>query len=247
MVSAVRSSMPRKHRRRATRARSGSRCSATRRVVFHRAEAGDGFLHRPQVREVGLPVGLMRPGLLVEPRPVSLRPCPRRREASPLPQQEFRQPMAPPQQVRPNVFATAQEIADGFFLLGRYMHGGQCPGPGHQRRLRGIATARLHPVPRPPPHQHGGNHLAGHASRAQKPLQGEAARPRLVVAVDGASRRHLLHGVSQPRQIRRDGLHGRYPIPRRQHRRDDRLRMQVKGDDGSRLRLDRPPLYAALL
>ena len=65
-------------------------------------------------------------------RPRLLRPG----EAAAVPQEEFREPMPRAQEIRANIFATAEQIARRFFLLGRDMNRRQRAGAIQHRELR---------------------------------------------------------------------------------------------------------------
>ena len=84
-----------------------------------------------------------------QPRVVPLRPrLLRGREAAAVPEQEFRQPMTGPQQIRADVFATAQQVAGRFFLLGRDVDRRQRPGAIQDGQLARIASVGLDPIAR---------------------------------------------------------------------------------------------------
>ena len=57
--------------------------------------------------------------------------------------------MSGAQQIGANVFAAAQQIAGGFFLLGRNVNGGQRAGAIQDRELAGVAPIRLDAIARP--------------------------------------------------------------------------------------------------
>jgi hypothetical protein len=50
-------------------------------------------------------------------------------------EEEFREPMAAAEQVGANIFAAPQQIADGFFLLGRNVNRGEGPGAIQHRQM----------------------------------------------------------------------------------------------------------------
>jgi hypothetical protein len=58
-------------------------------------------------------------------------------------EQEFGETVASPQQIGADVFTTPQEIACGFFVLGRNMNGGQGTGAKEHRQLTGIRGDRF--------------------------------------------------------------------------------------------------------
>jgi hypothetical protein len=103
-----------------------------------------------------------------------------------VPEQEFREPMPRPQQIRPNVFPTPQEIARGFFLFGGNVNGRQGAGAIQDRELTGIPPVRFDAIPRTTRNQGRRDDLAPNAPLGQRPLQLNAARPGFVAAGDGA-------------------------------------------------------------
>jgi hypothetical protein len=61
-----------------------------------------------------------RPALGLEPRRMSFRPALLRSgETAAVAEQKFREAVSRAEQIRADVFTTAQEIARGFFLVGR--------------------------------------------------------------------------------------------------------------------------------
>lgn len=60
---------------------------------------------------------------------------------------EFRAPVAGGQQVRGDVFATAQQVAGGFLLLRRNVDGGQRTGP--EQHTRSAVTGQADTMRRP--------------------------------------------------------------------------------------------------
>ena len=87
------------------------------------------------------------------------------------------------QQIGANVFATPQEIAGGFFLLGRNVNRGQRAGAIEDRELAGIAAIGLDAIAGPPRNQRRRDDVTRDAVRGQRPLQLEAAGPGLVAAL----------------------------------------------------------------
>ena len=64
------------------------------------------------------------------------------------------------QQIGTNVFATAEQIASGFFLLGRNVNGRQGAGAIQNRQLAGIAPIRFDAIARPAGNQRRRDHVA---------------------------------------------------------------------------------------
>ena len=101
-----------------------------------RVESPDGFIDRPQVRAMGLLERGDRPALRVQPGvmacgPRLLRPG----EAPAVTQEKLRQPVPGAQQIRANVFATAQQIPRGLFLLAGNVNGGERARSVQHRQL----------------------------------------------------------------------------------------------------------------
>jgi hypothetical protein len=63
-------------------------------------------------------------------------------EAAPVTQQELREAVSCAEQVRADVFAAAQQIADGFFLLRRDMNSRERTGAIEDGQLRGVTPGR---------------------------------------------------------------------------------------------------------
>src|SRR5687767_12643078 len=110
----------------------------------------------------------------------------RRREAAPMPQQEFGEAMPRPQQIDADVLATAQQVADRFLLIRGDVNGGQRARPIQDRELTGITPVGLNPVAWSARNQRRSNDLARHPLSGQRPLQLEATRAGLIAAPDGA-------------------------------------------------------------
>ena len=93
--------------------------------------------------------GRQRPGLRAQPRVVALGPrLLRRGEAPAMAKEEFREAMPRAEQVGADVFATPQQVACRFFLLGRNVDGGQRAGAIEHRELAGIAPIGFDAVAR---------------------------------------------------------------------------------------------------
>ena len=91
------------------------------------------------------------------------------------------------EQIRADVLATAQQIAGGFFLVGRDVNRGQRAGAIQDRELRRIAAVRLDPIARAARNQGRRNDVARNArarsgpaaaqSRTGPPRNNSAPRP----------------------------------------------------------------------
>jgi len=81
------------------------------------------------------------PGLRPEPHGVALGPgLLGRGEATPVAEEEFREAMPGTQHVGADIFAAPQQIAGGFFLLGRNVNGGERAGATEHGELTRIAA-----------------------------------------------------------------------------------------------------------
>src|SRR5262245_38369577 len=124
-----------------------------------------------------------RPGLRPEPRVVAFGPgLLGRRKATPMAEEEFREPVTAAEQVGANVFATPQQIAGGFFLLRRNVNGGERAGAIQHGKLACIAAVSLDAIAGPPRNQRGRDHIAWHVVSGECPLQFEATRAGFVAA-----------------------------------------------------------------
>ena len=142
--------------------------------------------------------------------------------------------------------ATPEQIAGRFFLRRRNVDGGECAGAIEDRELPGVAAIRLDAIAGAPRDQRRGDDVTGDRMRREGALQLEAARPGFVATGDGALSFHALDETLNRRNVRRQRMQRRRPVPRQQDRRHRRGRVLIERNDGSRLHHDRPPLYAAL-
>ena len=134
-------------------------------------EPSDGFVHGTDVGPVGLLERGQRPALGLEPRGMAF--CPRllgRGKAAPVAQEKFRQTVPRAEEIGANVFATAQEIARGFFLLGGDVNRGERAGPIEGGELGRIAAIGFDAVARPARNQGGRDDVTRHAVRGERAL-----------------------------------------------------------------------------
>jgi len=68
-------------------------------------------------------------------------------EAPPMAEEEVREAMAGAQQIGADVFATAEEIAHGLFLIGGDVNRGEGAGTIQHGELAGVASIRFHAIP----------------------------------------------------------------------------------------------------
>ena len=159
---------PRKHRRRATRGRNGSRSKSGRRscsTACSRTTAVDGTA----VGTVRLVERGQRPGLRPEPCPMALRPrlLGRRETLAHDAGRIWRADAAragDPRRCLPD----AQQIARRLLLIRRDVNGGQRAGAMQDRQLGRNATIGLDPIPRTTRNQRGDDHVAGDPVLAQR-------------------------------------------------------------------------------
>ena len=145
---------------------------------IHRLQSPDGFIDRPHVRAMGLLECGDRPALPLQPGGMAFRPrLLRPGEATAVPQEKLREPVSRAQQIRANIFATAQQIARRLFLLAGNVNGGERARSVQHRQLAGIAPIGLDAIAGPPRDQGWRDHVTGNVIRGQRTLQIEAAGP----------------------------------------------------------------------
>ena len=154
--------------------------------------------------------------------------------------------MAGAQQIGANVFATAQQIARGFFLLRRNVNGRQGAGAIEHRQLAGVAPIRFDPIARSSGNQRRSDDVARNLMAGEGALQLEAAGARFVTTLHRALAAQPLDEPQDRGGVRRQRMQRGRPLSRQQDRRHRRGRVLIERDDGYRLQHDRPPLYAAL-
>jgi hypothetical protein len=156
-------------------------------VVFNRLEARDGLVEGAQIRAMRLIESGQWPRLGAKPGVMPLRPRSlRRREAAPVAEEEFREAMPRAEEIGANVFATSEQIARGFFLLGRDVDGGQRLGAIEHGQLTRIPPIGLDAITGATWNEGRSNDLARNLFGSQGALQVKAARPRFIAAADGA-------------------------------------------------------------
>ena len=136
------------------------------------------------------------------------------------------------QQIGADVFATAQEIARGFFLLGRNVNRGEGAGAIEDGELAGIAAIGFDAIAGPTGNQRGRDDVARDAVRGQRALQLEATRAGFVAALHRALAAQALDEAQDRRDVRRQRMQRRRPLARQQHRGDGRRRVVIEGNDG---------------
>jgi hypothetical protein len=109
-----------------------------------------------------------------------------------MPPEEFREAMASAEEVGADILATAEQIADRFFLFGGNVNRSQGAGPDEHGQVPRIASIGCDPIARPARNQRRRDDLARHLVRRQKPLQLEAARPRFVAALHRPAPTHAI-------------------------------------------------------
>jgi hypothetical protein len=111
------------------------------------------------------------------------------------------------QKIGANVFATPQQIACGFFLLGWDVNDRQCLGAIENGQLRGIAAVRLHAIARTARNQRRRNDVTRHAPRGQEALQCKSAGSRFITTPHRPSAAEPLDEPPDRREVRRHGLY----------------------------------------
>ena len=131
-------------------------------ILLDGRAGGPGFVDGAEIGPMRLVEGGQRPRLGAEPGVVALGPgLLGAGEAAAVAEQEFGEPMTRAEQIGADVFATPQQIARGFFLLGRNVDGGQRPRAVEHRELAGVAAIRFDAIARSARDQRRRNHVAG--------------------------------------------------------------------------------------
>jgi hypothetical protein len=162
-------------------------------------------------------------------------------------QQELGQPVPGAEQVGADVFATPQQVADGFFLLGGNVNRRQGTGAIQDDELDGVAPVGLNAIARAAWNQRGRDDVTLDPIRRQGALQLEAAGPGLVATAHRAVPLELLDEAPDRRHIRGELVDRRLPGAGDKDRRGHGRGVLIEGHNRRRLEHDRPPLYAALL
>ena len=210
-------------------------------------QAAQGLVDRTDIGTMGVLERGERRALGLQPLGVTCGPRAfGRGKAAAVAEQDVGQTMPGAQEIGANVFAAAQEIARRLLLLGGNVDGGEGAGAIQDRELAGIAAIGFHPVPRTTRDQRRGDDVARDAVRDQGPLELEPAGAGLVATLHGAAAAYPFDEPQDRWNVRRQLMERGRSLIRKQDRRDRRRRVLIEGNDGSRLRHDRPPLYAAL-
>jgi hypothetical protein len=122
--------------------------------------------------------------------------------------------MARTQQVRADIFATAEEIARGFLLLARDVDRRERPGPIQDGQVAGVALIGFDAIAWPPRNQRRRDHVARDALLGQGPLQLEPTRARLVAAPHGTVARDPFYESKNRLRLRRERVDRRCPLAR---------------------------------
>src|SRR5688572_4478995 len=150
-----------------------------------RVESPDGFIDRSHVRAMGLLERGDRPALRLQPGrmacgPRLLRPG----KATAVTQEKLREPVPRAQQIRANIFATAQQIPRRLFLLAGNVNGGERASAVQHGELAGIASIRLDAIAWAPRDQRRRDDVTGNLVTGQRPLELEAAWTCFVAALN---------------------------------------------------------------
>lgn len=112
-----------------------------------------------------------RPGLTSQPGLVALRPgFLGGGKAAAVAQEKFGEAVAGAEEIGADVFATPQQIARGFFLVGRNVNGGQRAGPIEDGQLARVATIGLNAVAGASGNERWRDDLAGNVVGAERAL-----------------------------------------------------------------------------
>jgi hypothetical protein len=151
------------------------------------------------------------------------------------------------QEIGADVFATAQQIARGFFLLGRNVDRGQGARPIEQGELASIAPVGFDAIAGTTRNQCRSDDVARNAAGRQRALQLEAAWAGFVTTLDRSLALQAIDEAENREAIGRERVQRGRPLPPREDCGDCCRCVLIEGNDDSRLRHGRPPLYAALL
>jgi hypothetical protein len=132
-------------------------------------------------------------------------------------QQEFGQAVARAQQIGADVFATPQQIARGFFLLGGNVNRRQGAGTVENRELPRITPIRLDAIPWASRNQARRDNVARHLAGGQPALQFETTGTGFVATPDGTLASEAAHEPPDRGEIRRQRMQRRRLLPRQQH------------------------------
>ena len=125
--------------------------------------------------------------LLPDPSPVGPAPVPAGEIGAAVAGQELKHPMAPAEDIAPEVVAAADEIAQGFFAFVQDMDGGEFAGAKQAHQLGGIASVGLDPLPGPARSQRRRDHGAGDAQRRDLTVEIVARDPGFIARGQGPS------------------------------------------------------------
>jgi hypothetical protein len=126
----------------------------------------------------------------------------------------MRKPMPSAEEIGANVFATAQQIARGLFLLGGNVDGGERARAIQHGELAGIATIRLDAIAWSARNQRGRDDIARDPVSGQRALEFEATGPGFVAALNGPGASHALDEAEDCRDIGDQLMNGWRPLAR---------------------------------
>jgi hypothetical protein len=121
-------------------------------------------------------------------------------------QEKFREAVPGAEEIGANVFATAQQIAGGFFLLGRDVNRGERAGAIQDRELAGIAAIRFDPITGATRDQGGGDDVTRNLMRGEGALQLETTGASLVATLHRPLTPDALHEPENRRTVGREGM-----------------------------------------
>src|SRR5437660_8883142 len=107
------------------------------------------------------------------------------------------------QEVRADVFATAQQIAGGLFLLRRDVNRRERAGAIEDGELPGIAAVGFDAIAGPAGNQGGCDNLTRNVMRGERPLELEATGPGFVTALHLSRPSKALDEAQDDRDVRR--------------------------------------------
>jgi hypothetical protein len=122
--------------------------------------------------------------------------------------------MAGAQEIGADIFATPEQIAGRFFLLGGNVNGGERVGPIEDGELGRIATVSFDAIARAARNKRRRDDITEHALRCQRALQLEATRAGFVAALYRAETAQPLDEAQDRAVVRCERMQRRRAVAR---------------------------------
>jgi hypothetical protein len=127
-------------------------------------------------------------------------------------QQEMREAMARAEEIGAYVFATAQQVTGGFFLIAGNVNRGERARAIQDREVAGIAAIGLNSVAGAAWDEGRGDDVTRDLVGREGAVQFEAAGAGFVAALHRARPAKALDKAHNRRAVRRQRMHRRYPL-----------------------------------